>query len=118
MRISDWSSDVCSSDLLVGAANVIRSCPPCMAAEDFSFMLNQRPGHYIWMGVDQPGHTDAKLHHPDYDFNDAAIPYGIGYWLGLVDRLLPAPVCAALPPCRSEERRVGQECGSTCSSQW
>ncbi|HEY9566510.1 MAG TPA: M20 aminoacylase family protein [Thalassobaculum sp.] len=77
---------------LVGAANVIRSCPPCMAAEDFSFMLNQRPGHYIWMGVDQPGHTDAKLHHPDYDFNDAAIPYGIGYWLGLVDRLLPAPV--------------------------
>ncbi|MEL6220283.1 MAG: M20/M25/M40 family metallo-hydrolase, partial [Pseudomonadota bacterium] len=61
---------------------------PCMAAEDFSFMLGEVPGHYIWMGVDQDGHTPAKLHHPDYDFNDAAIPYGVGYWLALVDRLL------------------------------
>ncbi|MEX2520364.1 MAG: M20 aminoacylase family protein [Paracoccaceae bacterium] len=73
---------------LVGAENIIREIPPCMAAEDFSFMLNKRPGHYIWMGVDQEGHTDARLHHPDYDFNDAAIPVGIGYWLALVDRLL------------------------------
>lgn len=61
---------------------------PCMAAEDFSFMLGEVPGHYIWMGVDQDGHTPAKLHHPDYDFNDAAIPYGVGYWLALVDRVL------------------------------
>lgn len=73
---------------LVGAENIIREIPPCMAAEDFSFMLNKRPGHYIWMGVDQEGHTDARLHHPDYDFNDAAIPVGIGYWLAVVDRLL------------------------------
>ncbi|MFV0476172.1 MAG: M20 aminoacylase family protein [Pikeienuella sp.] len=74
---------------LVGEANIVRDVEPCMAAEDFSFMLNQRPGHYIWMGIDQPGHTTAKLHHPEYDFNDAAIPYGVGYWLTLVDRLLP-----------------------------
>ncbi|MFN3259762.1 MAG: M20 aminoacylase family protein [Pikeienuella sp.] len=74
---------------LVGAEAVERRAETCMAAEDFAFMLNQKPGHYIWMGVDAPGHTTAKLHHPEYDFNDAAIPYGVAYWLSLADRLLP-----------------------------
>jgi hippurate hydrolase len=75
---------------LVGAERVIRRAAPCMAGEDFSFMLNERPGNYIWMGVAHPDHTAAKVHFPDYDFNDAAIPFGVAYWLGLVDRLLPA----------------------------
>ena len=61
-----------------------------MAGEDFAVMLNARPGNYIWMGADHPDHQSGKLHYPDYDFNDAAIPIGIGYWLALVDRLLPA----------------------------
>jgi amidohydrolase len=74
---------------LVGADKVVRAHPPCMAGEDFSFMLEERPGHYIWMGVDTPEHVSGRLHYPDYDFNDAAIPHGIGYWLALVDRLLP-----------------------------
>jgi len=74
---------------LVGGDNVIRTHAPCMAGEDFSFMLNERPGHYIWMGVDAPDHVSGRLHYPDYDFNDAAIPYGIGYWLALVEKLLP-----------------------------
>ncbi len=74
---------------LVGSDNVIRNHAPCMAGEDFSFMLNARPGHYIWMGVDAPDHVSGRLHYPDYDFNDAAIPYGIGYWLALVEKLLP-----------------------------
>ena len=74
---------------LVGSDNVIRNHDPCMAGEDFSFMLNARPGHYIWMGVDAPDHVSGRLHYPDYDFNDAAIPYGIGYWLALVEKLLP-----------------------------
>ncbi len=74
---------------MVGARHVSAEAETCMAAEDFSFMLNERPGNYIWMGVDQPGHTAAKLHDPNYDFNDKAIPYGVGYWLSLVDRLLP-----------------------------
>ncbi|MEM9147503.1 MAG: amidohydrolase [Pseudomonadota bacterium] len=73
---------------LTGAPTLGPGLAPCMAAEDFSFMLERVPGHYIWMGVDQAGHTPAKLHHPEYDFNDNAIPYGIGYWLALVDRLL------------------------------
>lgn len=46
---------------------------PSMASEDFSFMLNERPGAYFWLGVgeDVPG-----LHHPRYDFNDAVLPTG------------------------------------------
>ena len=75
---------------LVGAANVVTEHPPCMAGEDFSFMLAERPGAYVWMGTGSPDHRSGKLHYPDYDFNDAAIPHGVAYWLALVDRLLPA----------------------------
>lgn len=75
---------------LVGADRVIREHEPCMAGEDFAFMLNARPGNYIWMGSAAPQHISGKLHYPDYNFNDAAIPFGVGYWLGLVDHLLPA----------------------------
>ena len=75
---------------LTGPDNVIRDHDPCMAGEDFSFMLNARPGNYIWMGTKHPDHHSGKLHYPDYNFNDAAIPIGIGYWLALVDRLLPS----------------------------
>jgi amidohydrolase len=73
---------------LVGAERVMRAHEPCMAGEDFSFMLNERPGHYIWLGVDAPDHVSGRLHYPDYDFNDAAIAYGVGYWLSLVARVL------------------------------
>jgi hippurate hydrolase len=75
---------------LVGTGAVHRDLDPCMAGEDFSFMLNARPGNYLWMGTDQPGRDNAMVHYPTYDFNDAAIPLGIAYWLGLVDHLLPA----------------------------
>jgi hippurate hydrolase len=74
---------------LVGPDNVHRDMEPCMAGEDFSFMLNARPGNYIWMGTDQPDRTNAMVHYPTYDFNDAAIPLGVAYWLELVDRQLP-----------------------------
>lgn len=72
---------------LTGGA-ALRESDPCMAGEDFSFMLNERPGNYIWMGTDQPDRNNAMVHFPDYDFNDASIPLGVGYWLGLVDRVL------------------------------
>lgn len=84
---TDLAAEVAST--LVGEAHVTRESVPCMAGEDFAFMLNERPGNYIWMGTDQPGRNNAMVHYPDYDFNDAAIPTGVAYWLGLVDRLLP-----------------------------
>ena len=73
---------------IVGGEHVIREHQPCMAGEDFAFMLNARPGNYIWMGSASDEHVSGKLHYPDYNFNDAAIVYGVGYWLALVDREL------------------------------
>ncbi len=71
---------------LVGDANVDGNTPAVMGGEDFSFMLNARPGAFIFMGN---GDT-ANLHHPEYDFNDEAIPYGCSYWADLVETAMPA----------------------------
>lgn len=69
-----------------GPANVDTNVTPVMGAEDFSYMLNARPGAFIFMGN---GDT-ALLHHPDYDFNDEAIPHGCSYWVQLVEEAMPA----------------------------
>ncbi|MDF1792281.1 MAG: M20 family metallopeptidase [Thalassobaculaceae bacterium] len=72
------------AERMAGADRVDRAPKPVMGAEDFSYMLNQRPGAYIWAGN---GDT-AGVHHPDYDFNDAALPHGASFWAQLVeDRL-------------------------------
>lgn len=55
-----------------------------MGSEDFAYMLEARPGAFIFLGN---GPT-AGLHHPAYDFNDEALPYGIGYWVSLVETAL------------------------------
>jgi metal-dependent amidase/aminoacylase/carboxypeptidase family protein len=68
-----------------GAAAVNGNIAPVMGGEDFSFMLQARPGAFIFMGN---GDT-AGLHHPKYDFNDAAIPHGVSYWAKLVETALP-----------------------------
>jgi amidohydrolase len=67
-----------------GESNVDRRIPPLMSGEDFSYMLDARPGALIFIGN---GET-ANLHHPGYDFNDEAIPYGVSYWVRLVETLL------------------------------
>ncbi|HEX9905414.1 MAG TPA: M20 aminoacylase family protein [Propylenella sp.] len=71
---------------VAGDANVDPNAAPVMGGEDFSFMLEARPGAFIFVGN---GDT-AGLHHPAYDFNDAAIAYGSSYWVRLVERLMPA----------------------------
>jgi amidohydrolase len=60
--------------------------PLVMGGEDFSFMLNARPGAYILIGN---GDT-AMVHHPEYDFNDEAIPAGCSFWAEIVERRMPA----------------------------
>lgn len=60
--------------------------PPLMGAEDFSFMLNERPGAYIFLGN---GDT-AMVHHPAYNFDDTAIPFGASWYAGMVEARLPA----------------------------
>jgi hippurate hydrolase len=70
---------------VAGDAQVVTDTPPVMGGEDFSFMLEARPGAFIFVG----NGDSAGLHHPTYDFNDAAIPYGASYWVRLVETLMP-----------------------------
>lgn len=72
----------------VGEAKVDRSVDPVMGGEDFSFMLLERPGAYVWLGG---GRTDSDpgLHHPRYDFNDEVLPVGASYFANLVEMRLP-----------------------------
>ncbi|MCC6948994.1 MAG: amidohydrolase [Bradyrhizobiaceae bacterium] len=71
---------------VVGEGRVEPSVTPVMGGEDFAFMLQERPGAFIFMGN---GDT-ANLHHPAYDFNDKAIPFGTSYWVRLVETAMPA----------------------------
>jgi amidohydrolase len=73
---------------IVGEAHVERAPAPSMGSEDFAFMLQRRPGSYIWMGAGTDARR-AQLHSPYYDFNDATLPVGVSYWIRLVERLLP-----------------------------
>ncbi len=70
---------------IVGGERVDTDAPPVMGAEDFSFMLEARPGAFIFVG----NGDSAGLHHPAYDFNDEVIPIGTSYWVKLVETALP-----------------------------
>ncbi len=67
------------------SGNVDTNTPPLMGAEDFSFMLNERPGAYIFMGN---GDT-AMVHHPAYNFDDTAIPFGSSWYAGMAEARMP-----------------------------
>jgi amidohydrolase len=66
--------------------DVWRDTPPIMAGEDFSYMLNARPGAYIMIG----NGDGATVHHPMYDFNDDAIPAGCSWFAEMVETRLPS----------------------------
>jgi hippurate hydrolase len=72
---------------VAGADRVDPDLPPMMGGEDFSYMLNARPGAFIFVGN---GEDSAGLHHPRYNFNDDVIPYGTSYWVKLVETAQPA----------------------------
>lgn len=72
---------------IVGAENVHTDLPPTMGAEDFAFMLQAKPGAYVWIG-NGPGEGGCMLHNPGYDFNDAILPLGATYWARLADAFL------------------------------
>src|SRR5208282_3185860 len=65
---------------VVGAENVIHDPVPSMGSEDFAFMLEARPGSYVWLG-NGPQAGGCGLHNPHYDFNDAILPLGASYWV-------------------------------------
>ncbi len=74
---------------LVGEDKVVRNPTPSMASEDFSYMLQARPGCYVWLGI---GTVEDKnrfsLHSSNYDFNDHVLPIGAAYWATLVENEL------------------------------
>ena len=63
-----------------GAEGVTDTLPPSMASEDFAFMLQQRPGSYIWLGAG-PVRDGGVLHSPTYRFNDAILARGAAWWV-------------------------------------
>ena len=67
------------------SANVDTNTPPLMGAEDFSYLLNERPGAYIFLGN---GDT-AMVHHPAYNFDDNAIPFGSSWYAGMAEARMP-----------------------------
>ena len=71
---------------VAGQDKIDTDVAPVMGAEDFSFMLNARPGAFIFIG----NGDSAGLHHPAYNFNDEAIPFGTSYWVKLVETALAA----------------------------
>lgn len=85
-RESALAADVAAK--VVGEDRVVRDPEPVMGAEDFSFMLEQRPGCYIWLGQ-AGGPSKAMVHNPGYDFNDAVLPVGASWFANLVETLQP-----------------------------
>jgi hippurate hydrolase len=76
------AADVAAS--LVGPENVARDLPPVTGSEDFSFMLNQRPGAFIFIGNGvAPDGSCHNVHTPLYDFNDGILCLGATYWCAL-----------------------------------
>jgi hippurate hydrolase len=71
---------------VVGDSNVNLGAAPMMGAEDFAYMLEARPGAFIFIG----NGDSAGLHHPAYNFNDEAIQFGTSYWIRLVETTLAA----------------------------
>ncbi|TBW36113.1 amidohydrolase [Siculibacillus lacustris] len=70
---------------IVGVDEVSTEMDPSLGGEDFAYMLQARPGAFLFIGN---GPT-AGLHHPDYDFDDRLLPYGISFWVKLVETALP-----------------------------
>lgn len=80
---------------IVGAERVNKAVRPSMGAEDFAFMLQEKPGCYVWIGNGQGEHRNAghglgpcTLHNGSYDFNDTLLPIGATYWVELAKRWL------------------------------
>jgi amidohydrolase len=80
-----FAGDVAES--LVGAGNLVRNMDPSMGAEDFSFMLQARPGAYLRLG--QGGEGSCFLHNSRYDFNDDVLPLGSALHASLAEQAMP-----------------------------
>jgi hippurate hydrolase len=75
---------------VVGEAKVMLGAEPLMGSEDFAYMLQARPGCYVWLGNGMEGGPGGcSVHNPHYDFNDDIAVIGASYWATLVESTLP-----------------------------
>jgi hippurate hydrolase len=81
---------------IVGADKVDTSVEPTMGAEDFAFMLQHKPGCYVFIGNGEGDHRagghglgPCQLHNASYDFNDQLLPIGASFWVRLAEMALP-----------------------------
>ncbi|MDQ6432612.1 M20 aminoacylase family protein [Mesorhizobium sp. LHD-90] len=89
VTVNDPEQTVFAGDIattIAGETQVHRAVQPLMGGEDFSYMLEARPGAFIFIGNGE----SANLHHPAYDFNDEVIPHGVSYWVKLAETSLAA----------------------------
>jgi hippurate hydrolase len=88
---AQFAGDVAAS--LVGEAHVVRDLEPSMGAEDFSFMLQTKPGAYLRLGQGTVnGESGCHLHNPAYDFNDQVLPLGAALHASLIEQGMPLVV--------------------------
>jgi amidohydrolase len=81
---------IAAATAVVGGQHVDTAPTPEMGSEDFAFMLQARPGCYVWLGAGH-GVDTPNIHSPQYDFNDAVSPIGASYWVTLAEQQLPGP---------------------------
>ncbi len=88
---TDFAAEVASE--VVGEPQVDRNTDPLMGSEDFAYMLQERPGCYIFLGNGLDGSKGGcSVHNPKYDFNDDISVLGASYWARLVERAMPREV--------------------------
>ena len=88
---AQFAGDV--AEMLVGADHVVRDLEPSMGAEDFSFMLQSKPGAYLRIGQGT-GASGSALHNSRYDFNDDILPLGSALHASLIEQSMPLPAAA------------------------
>jgi amidohydrolase len=86
VRESEFAARV--GERVFGKGNVVTDAEPTMGGEDFSYMLQERPGAYVFLGQGG-GPGGCFLHNPNFDFNDEVIPLGAGYMAALAEEALP-----------------------------
>lgn len=83
IKSAEFASKVFEDTFGIGSLDTIEK--PTMTSEDFSYMLQEKPGAYIWLGA---GENSEKLHSVYYDFNDELLPIGATYWSNLAETIL------------------------------
>ncbi len=85
--VDETGHALAAATALLGPENVERNPTPAMSSEDFAYMLQAKPGCYVWLGTGRGSNT-PNLHNPRYDFNDQALTVGASYWVTLAEQQL------------------------------